>query len=703
MKQSTLKIKKIIIASVVLINFCSTSVFSQEASDHKPCATNEMLEKAFRENPSLKADFEAREAILQQEDKRAYRQNYRQMRLTSSAPTYIIPVVFHIVHDYGAENISDAQILDEMRILNLDYRKLNPDTSAVDSVFKSVDGDTKIEFRLARLDPNGQCTSGIDRIPSMETYIGSESSKLNDWPSNKYLNVWVVKTIGNGAAGYAYLPGTCPPANDGIIILSSYIGSIGTSSPTTSRALTHEIGHFLNLQHTWGSTNQPGVSCGDDGVSDTPVTEGWNHCPGIAASKLCNPNIEENYQNFMDYSYCSHMFTWGQAARMTSALNSSTAQRNNLWTAGNLAATGVSTPYALCPPKMDIIPDVASMVCEGGNLSFKATASNGQPTVWSWSFPGGTPSTSPDSMPTIQYNTAGTYSVSLTAGNSAGSGNAVRNNYVIVNPAATKYTANIYFEGFESSTTYQADWTMLTSHAANWSRSASASFAGSASLRLANGSAMKGEIASAVSPTFDLVNIQQAVLTFKVAFAQKATGNSDRLTVSISTDCGKTWSLRYIKTGSFLGTAPVTTGTFVPSATQWRTETVNLAPFWSYHNVRLRFDMLNGGGNDIYIDNINVASPSTGIKEFGALNSFNMYPNPTNGETFIDLSLSESSRLQVTVNDLTGRIVMPVADMNAGSGNQRVSFNAGSSLSPGLYMVTISAGNTVLTRKLLVN
>ncbi|MBK7182529.1 MAG: hypothetical protein IPH89_06110 [Bacteroidetes bacterium] len=119
----------------------------------------------------------------------------------------------------------------------------------------------------------------------------------------------LVKTITSGAAGYAYLPGTTA-AEDGIMILNSYIGSIGTGNIQKSHALTHEIGHYLNLNHTWGGTNNPGVDCsGDDNVSDTPKTEGWTSCNLTGAT--CTSTLD-NVQNFMEYSYCSTMFTVGQ-------------------------------------------------------------------------------------------------------------------------------------------------------------------------------------------------------------------------------------------------------------------------------------------------------------------------------------------------------------------------------------------------------
>ena len=151
---------------------------------------------------------------------------------SSRSNTYVIPVVFHVIHQNGPENISDAQIFDQMRILNLDFNMLNADLVDVVSSFENIIGNPEITFELAQLDPSGNPTTGIDRIYSSETSVGDDGSKLNQWPPAMYLNVWVVDQINGatGAAAYAYLPSTAAqyPGIDGIIINQRYIGSIGT-------------------------------------------------------------------------------------------------------------------------------------------------------------------------------------------------------------------------------------------------------------------------------------------------------------------------------------------------------------------------------------------------------------------------------------------------------------------------------------------
>jgi PKD repeat protein len=677
---------------------------AQENPGYKHCGTDEATKNMFFQHPELKAAYEAREAVLEAEDKQAFALGYPRNQEKSSGPTFIIPIVFHILHNYGPENISDAQIMDEMRILNLDYRKLNADTTAVDTPFVSLIADTKVEFRLAQLDPNGNCTNGIDRIPSLQTYVGDDGSKLNDWPHNKYLNVWVVSSISNGAAGYAYLPGTCPSAADGIMILSSYIGSIGTSSPVTSRALTHEIGHFLNLKHCWGSTNVPGVSCGDDGVSDTPITEGWNHCPASpSAAMICNAGVEENYQNYMEYSYCTHMFTMGQSNRMTNALNSTTASRNNLWSAANLTATGVNNVPVVCAPMADFTSNATVLLCAGQSASFNYIEMNGQPTSWSWNFPGGTPSTSTDSTPTITYSTPGTYNVSMTVTNSAGTNTKTRNGLVIVSALTAMYNQNFWIEGFENATTFANDWIIVNPQGNAWMRTTTAASFGSASMMIQNQTSTIGEVDLAVSPSIDIASIPNPTFAFQVAYAQQTSTDADRLRVMFSSDCGATYGVRYSKQGNTLATASPTTASFVPTNAQWRTETAYLGSNTSTTNFRAMFEMTKNNGNNLYVDNINIVSTVAGIlEEVAGVNNFFIYPNPTSDNTFLSFTSTETLPVKIRVYDVVGREMMTIADEILPAGDHKFTMAAGQTLPPGMYFVNLNVNNRQLSQKLIV-
>ena len=189
----------------------------------------------------------------------------------TSTYVYIIPIVFHILHVNGVENISDAQIIAQVNKMNQDWAKQNSDTTAIVPAFIPLASNVHIQFRLAQIDPNGNCTNGIDRIYTHKTFFADESSKLNQWPRDKYLNLWVVASIKDaGVAGYALYPSdvaTFGYPEDGVVLLASVCNG-------SSRVLSHEIAHCFSLQHTFGNTNSAGVTCADDLVDDTPITKG---------------------------------------------------------------------------------------------------------------------------------------------------------------------------------------------------------------------------------------------------------------------------------------------------------------------------------------------------------------------------------------------------------------------------------------------
>ncbi|MDQ3192824.1 MAG: M43 family zinc metalloprotease, partial [Bacteroidota bacterium] len=535
------------IVSMFAASVClSTTVSAQE---RKFCGQATELEKMRIENPK---DYQL--YLEKAEELENHTRGFVEQKTNGRGDVYIVPIVFHIIHDYGLENISDDQVRDAVRIINEDFRKLNADTSDIVAAFKAIAGDSEIEFRLAQKDPFGNCTNGIIRVASKETYKGEtpSTSNVSRWPRANYLNVWVVKQISSGAAGYTNYPSVFhnSPSIDGIMILNSYVGSIGTGDYTSSRALTHEIGHWINLAHTWGNSNNPEIpnNCnGDDGVTDTPNTIGWTSCnlAGNTCSSL------DNVQNYMDYSYCDRMFTQGQSTRMRAALESSIAQRSNLWQPSNLALTGTTGTNDLCVADFNASQ---TEVCVGETVQLY-DASYNNPTSWNWTFTGAAFVSSPTvSNPTVVYNTPGQYNVQLQVSDGVSSQSTVKSGYITVLPS-TGIPISIQ-ESFESvSSVPGSEWFVFNPGDVNTWEIANVGATGSKSISIKNRTNPAAALNEISSTTIDLSSLStSAKLSFKVAFAQKTLSNNDELRLFASYNCGKNWVSRWNRSGQNLAT-----------------------------------------------------------------------------------------------------------------------------------------------------
>jgi len=688
---------------------CGLTFFNSAfAQERKHCFTTEMYNQKMLEHPEMKQSEQELESFTEN-----YIRTHANMRQSSTV--LIIPVVFHIVHNFGPENISDAQIYDAVRIMNRDYRKQNADTANLIPAFQGLATDIEIEFRLASIDPSGNCTNGIDRVASYRTHNADDYSKLNPWPNNMYLNIWTVADFGpnhEGAAAYSYYPNNgIPDAEDGVISLSSYVGSIGTSSVTNSRTLTHEIGHFFNLQHPWGNTNQPGVACGDDGVGDTPITKGWDHCPS-SNFDICNAGIDENFQNYMDYSYCDVMFTAGQKARMIAALNSAVQNRNNLYLTSNLIATGTSgTSLQACAPGVDFLPESVH-ICSGDSVRFIPAVDNADTLTYAWSFPSGSPTTSTLQNPYVYYSTPGTYSATLTVTSPGGNNAVTKTNVLTVHGGPT--LAPIYSDDFETSGTFPGDGYVDNpdnSALYKWNRvSGIVGSSGVAAIKMRNsGTNHVGEFDSWITDAFDLTNYTGCLLKYKLAYSNYNTGKIETLRVYYSTNCGRTWNLRLSKAGATLATTTAFSNFTPSSSAQWRQETVTLGAGSGKPNVRFKFEFECGGtdaspygDNNLYIDDIMITGTSVGIDEINRENlAFSVSPNPTSGDAVVSFSTSENSDVEVHVADVIGNEVMVVAKNSLPSGDYRFDINT-SKLAKGIYFVQLRAGDATDSQKLIV-
>ena len=662
--------------------FQTPSFLSQ--SPQNSCGQHIVLKELLK-NDDFKAYYD--------QEQKSFSSN-NQISAPKSSVLHKIPVVFHIVHNNGVEKIDRSQVLDALEKLNIDLRALRPDTSTVDSLFKPLIADIEVEFVLATKAPDGTCFSGITMTETPYSYNNGDINgsdqvdavmMSNDvfqgnWPGNQYLNVFVCGSVGTGIAGYTYYPSGFfgNGMNNGIWLRHDYCGSIGTANPSASKTFVHEVGHWLNLPHTWGSTNEPGLASNcssDDGVADTPNTIG---------SQWCNYNETTcgsvaNIENHMEYSPCRKMFTLGQKARMRTALNSSTGGRSNLITPANHFATGIDTTAPFC--KADFFAN-RYITCTGDSLYFQDYSYH-NPISWNWYFEGANPDSSILENTYATYPLPGVFDVALTAtGDSTNYLTELKNDAIIVMDYNGEQLP--YYEGFENINFNTPEW---ISNVGNWSITDEAAYNGNYSLKLENDGVAEGTKHILESKTFDLSDSSKVFFNFKYAFARKNNSNNEVLKLLASNDCGKTWSLRKIIQYSQLTTAP-DQNNFIPTFSEWKEATVTsiIGPL-CVQNFRFKFEFQSGGGNNLYIDNINISYENTTGVSKSFISEISIYPNPTNDILNI---VSSNSFSKIQVLDMMGKEVL----MKNESNMKRAVINT-SFLDNGYYSIKISQGNQV--------
>lgn len=683
------------------------------------CASMELLQKRFTDKPALKLMFDQREVRLKQliSERIASGKTLRTTGLVT------IPVVFHVVLNRQSM-VTDAQIMAQLDTINKDYAGTNAGAAKVPSYFKSLFGQSGIQFCLAQRTPNDAPSTGIVRYTTTRNSFDyttnqvkhAESGGADAWDTDKYLNIWICDLSGT-TLGYATFPDDGVKDEQGVAIdYGSLPGGI-TTNFNQGKTLTHEIGHYFNLYHIWGDDN--GACTGTDEVDDTPNQSNMTTTfqSGIVTDRCTTTSPGIMYQNFMDYTpdVSLFMFTKMQVARMETAF---TTYRSLLALSNGCTPVDVKKKDAslktIGQPAQRICTNTltpqVTLVNRGSetltSLTIHAVIDNGTVQNYAWT---GSLATYAEVTVTLPALTTvqGNHVLSISTSNPNGaadedtSNDALSLDFIYYEPFAAPVK-----EGFEGLFLPQG-WDIVNEDGGStWEKTTSASKTGSGAVKIGNfDNQVVGQRDYLRSPTVNIAGVDSAFVSFQVAAATytnaSAVGNVwDTLQVLISTDCGQTYTSVYKKWGSSLITRSAATRTaFTPGVNEWRHEEINIGSFIGQGEILVAFLNTNGNENDIYLDDINIRTVTVNphLKEAGFLAT----PNPTSGQVSVQFYPHPEKLKSVSIYNVAGQKIRETVITGEVASNV---YNFDLTTFPsGLYVVKAEFEDRVLTKKIVKN
>jgi hypothetical protein len=582
-----------------------------------------------------------------------------------------IPVVVHVLWNTSAQNISDAQILSQLAVLNEDFRKMNADASSIPSAFATLAADSEIEFCLATLDPNGNPTTGITRTQTSvaefpygpEIKFTAQGGK-DAWPRSQYLNIWIGNIEGT-ILGYAQFPGGSA-STDGVVIDYLYFGTMGTATYpfNKGRTATHEVGHWLNLYHIWGDDD--GACSESDLVDDTPNQAGENYgCPAFPNVSCSNGPNGDMFMNYMDYvdDDCMKMFSTGQRNRMRA-----------LFGAGGFRESLLSSPACGVPPACPspTALTATNIVTTGATLSWGTVgeASSGYQYVISTSntAPSGAGTVHATTSVTVNNLTANTTYYLFVRANCGVDGFSTWSGpYTFSTPCSTIATLP-FTETFESNSSTRSCWNMsdyVSGPQVSWtynngaiSSSISSAHGGNTNVLFFYEDMNQSAVTRLVSPTFNLSTVAAAEVSFWYA-SQEWESDQDELRVYYKTTSGGSWTL-------------IPGAVYTSNVTSWTEVVLNLpTPSETY---AIAFEGLTNYGHGVVIDDVQIravnnciaptALTATNNGANSATLSWTASPSATNGYQYV---FSTSNTEPVGSGTVVGGTSTNVSSLTSGT------------------------------------
>ncbi|WP_162555661.1 T9SS-dependent choice-of-anchor J family protein [Reichenbachiella versicolor] len=586
---------------------------------------------------------------------RSKRINKSRTLSTSSDEVKTIPVVFHVIYNGFDSNLEEARILDQMVTLNEDYLRQNPDATETPSYFVDVAANTKIKFELAKQDPEGLPTNGITRTYNPTSKFGFEEgdkiSRIIHWPTDQYLNIWVVD-MEVVKLGEAQFPNSDEPGlegelelfyeSDGVIMNYRYIGEnyvTATKFQSYGRTLTHEIGHWLGLFHTFEGNceirdDDREIAIGGDWLYDTPAQsiDFQRKCPDEDVFGGCGTH-KVMFQNYMDYTNdeCMNLFTEDQSTRMNIILENS-PRRKSLFSSKALEDPisydldlGISKIISPTFGNCSGLVNPSVMVRNYGsndidNFDIRLIKNNIVVESITVEDLDGSDSKIPIleletyevMFSEIEIKSSDIIEFEILSVNGTGDENVDNNNKeTTVFVAVDTSSPNLVFNNFEDQSFGQ--WATVNPDAttSNWIiRNTPFETDPNYALKLPYYGSSDDGMDYLISPSLDLSGASRFSLSFDYAYSKLSGIESDGLAIMISKDCGTTFEKDDILETMWATELATTTSNkldFTPVGPgDWKSYSIDITDdkYLNKDDIVIAILGLNGNGNNIYLDNL---------------------------------------------------------------------------------------------------